>query len=90
MTTTEHMTISPATTQGSVLASRSLASDLRRQIEREAAHRDVTVDFSGVRSMSPSFADEIFVKTTPEVRERVTFVNIPPHLQNLVRFVERR
>ena len=78
----------PADELGSILASRSLAADLRQRLEADL-ERDGTavVDFDGVATMSPSFADEFIAKLPPDARERVELVNLSDDLRALIDYV---
>jgi hypothetical protein len=77
---------------GTVLAGRSVARRLRVRVEDLARdHGRVVVDFDGVATASPSFADEFFAKL-PEAlfnEGRVRFENVPESLDALIRFVVR-
>ena len=75
----------PADEVGPILASRSLATSLRERLEAEV-ERDGTavVDFNGVATMSPSFADELIAKLPPEVQQRVKLVNLSSDLRVLI------
>jgi STAS-like domain of unknown function (DUF4325) len=83
-------TIRPADELGSVLAGRGAAAVLRARIEQIAHRGDhVTVDFEGVLSASPSFADELFAKLNRELVDdgRVVFENVPASLVAIARYV---
>lgn len=56
-------TFRPADDFGSVLTGRTVAADLRAQVESTlAAGQSVVLDFANVAMVSPSFADELFAK----------------------------
>jgi STAS-like domain of unknown function (DUF4325) len=79
------MLMRPADELGPILASRSLAADLRRRLEEElAACGDAVIDFDGVATMSPSFADELVAKLSQQDRERVEFLNLSDDLRALI------
>jgi hypothetical protein len=55
---------------GRTLATRSLAEGLRTELVRTVAEEDVVVlDFSEIRSMSHSFADEFVARLVEEVKD---------------------
>lgn len=89
MTTQPRTVIRPADQLGPVLTGRELASDLRERVEDSLKQGgSVVIDFDGVESMSPSFADELFAKLSirPD-DERLRFEHLRDDLQSLVRFV---
>lgn len=81
--------IRPADELGPVLAGRGLAAGLRERVEGALNAGDsVVLDFEGVESMSPSFADELFAKLSVRPGdERLKFENLDDDLQALARFV---
>jgi hypothetical protein len=81
--------IRPVEEFGPVLAGRGLAASLRAQVEASLKEDgSVVIDFEGVESMSPSFADELFAKLPgPRDNERVKFEHLRDDLQSLARFV---
>lgn len=59
-------TFRPADRLGPVLTGRTVAADLRREVEDKVASGEhVVLDFSHVSMISPSFADELFAKMPP-------------------------
>lgn len=75
---------------GQVLTGRSEAAVLRTRVEQLAAQDPpVTVDFSGVITASPSFADELFAKLDPALIENgdVIFEHVPPSVASIARYV---
>lgn len=66
----------------------SLREELERELESEGV---VVLDFIGVEGMSPSFADELFVRFVDRVGEdHVRFENMSAHLSNVATIVRRR
>ena len=63
------MRIAIAEITGPVAAGRSTAATLRGEIESAAARDSVVLDFSGVRVVAPSFADELVAKLPANVLE---------------------
>lgn len=93
MPTTEALRLRPAAELGPVLTGRSVAEKMRRRIEAAATSDEVVeVDFAGVTTASPSFADELFAKLPPELiaQGRIRFANVPASLDRLVRFLVRQ
>jgi hypothetical protein len=85
-------TIRPADDLGSVLAGRSQAAVLRARVEQLArTDPPVVVDFVGVLTASPSFADEFFAKLDPEVVRsgQIVFENVPASISAIARYVNR-
>jgi hypothetical protein len=83
-------TIRPADELGSVLAGRGQAEVLRARVEQEARRNPpAIVDFEGVLTASPSFADELFAKMAPSLLDegRVVFENMPPSISAIARYV---
>lgn len=86
------MTIRLADEFGAVLAGRGSAERIRSQLEHAA--RDTTehivLDFEGVITVSPSFADELFAKLDPAVRKsgHVEVRGMGPGLKSIARYVE--
>lgn len=75
---------------GDVPVSRARARELRLTIQRALADgEDVVVDLEGISTLSPSFVDELFAKTTNSAREsgKLTFENVPPAIEPLIRFL---
>lgn len=75
---------------GAVLAGRAEATVLRARIEHLAAQDPpVTVDFAGLLTVSPSFADELFAKLDPDLIEsgEVVFEHVPAGVASIARFV---
>lgn len=76
---------------GTDLSSRFRAGNLREQIlqRTENLETDVEIDFSGVRIVSESFADELFAILVLEkgeawFRQRIHVVNLPPHIRQTI------
>lgn len=75
---------------GAVLVSRTLGRELREQVEAQAATEDVVVvDFAGIETVSPSFADEFFAKLEPRLLAggRVRLDNVHPDVSEIIRTV---
>jgi hypothetical protein len=75
---------------GPVLGSRFVAAELRDRVERELAlDHDVVIEFAGVEAVSPSFADELFAKLSPDnvAGGRLVFLHVAPSLQAIAEFV---
>jgi hypothetical protein len=85
-------TLHPAEDFGGVLASRSLAAQLREQVEQRARHEPVAISFAGVETVSPSFADELFAKIDQTLVSsgRVTFVDVDEDIEAIIRTVSGR
>jgi anti-anti-sigma regulatory factor len=82
------MRLRPADTFGNVLVSRARASALRETIDAALQRgEDVVVDFEGVTALSPSFVDELFAKAGGGSPDHLVFVNVPPSIEPLIRFV---
>jgi anti-anti-sigma regulatory factor len=85
------MTIRLADEFGGVLLGRSNAERIRNRIEDAARGTDepVIVDFEGVITASPSFADELFAKLDPMLRQsgRVEVRGMSPALESIARYV---
>lgn len=85
------MTIRLADEFGGVLLGRSNAEQIRNRIESAARGSDepVVVDFQGIITVSPSFADELFAKLDPALREsdRVEVRGMSPALKSIARYV---
>lgn len=75
-----------------VLTGRLEAQKVRASLREELLHSQlVTLDFAGIEGMSPSFADEIFVRLVADVgADRVRFENLSGHLQQVAATVQRR
>jgi anti-anti-sigma regulatory factor len=75
---------------GNVLVGRSTAERIRLRIE-ESAHgsEPVVLDFEGIITVSPSFADELFAKLEPELRQsgQLELRSMSPALESIARFV---
>lgn len=86
------MTISLLDRLGSSPAGRSVARELRHELEVLSVDAPVVVDLTGVEVMAPSFADELFAKLDGDLEAsgRVTFTGMDPALETLVRLVRRR
>jgi len=77
-------------TFGAVPVSRARARELRLTIQRSLADgENVVVDLEGISTLSPSFVDELFAKTAvaPSQAGKLTFENVPPSLEPLIRFL---
>ncbi|MBA2565752.1 MAG: STAS-like domain-containing protein [Gemmatimonadetes bacterium] len=79
-------------TYGPTLASRETAGILRHRIDRALRERkDVLLDFTGVRTLSPPFAGECFYRLArlwPEadLRGRVRLKGASPMVRATIRF----
>ena len=76
---------------GTDLSSRHRAAQLRNTIVEASSHSGATceVDFAGVRTLSDSFADEVFAVLVAEhgedwFREHVAVVNLPPRIRTTI------
>lgn len=90
MPTITPMNIKPSDELGHVLTNRARGAVMRAAVMSAVeAGDDVVLDFTGVLTMSPSFADELFAKIPRELVDtgRVRFENIPATLTPLLRFV---
>lgn len=59
-------------------------------VERLSADRELTLDFAGVKAVSPSFVDGLIGALAPRT-SRVTICGLAPEFEQLVeRVVERR
>jgi hypothetical protein len=76
---------------GAVLAGRAEAISLRESLAHELAENGVVVlDFAGVETVSPSFADELFGRFVDSVGEdRVRFENLNAHLLAIASMIRR-
>ncbi len=85
------MTIRLADEFGGILLGRSNAEQIRGRIEDAARDTDepVIVDFEGIVTVSPSFADELFAKLDPTLRQssRVEVRGMSPALESIARYV---
>jgi anti-anti-sigma regulatory factor len=85
------MTIRLADEFGGVLLGRGNAEKIRNRIETAARGTDepVVVDFEGIITVSPSFADELFAKLDPTLRQsgRVELHGMSPALESIARYV---
>jgi hypothetical protein len=83
------MTLKPVETYGPVLAGRGSASRFRAQIEELAGRGAVVVDFEGITTVSPSFADELFAKLGRDLVARgdVRFDNLGVGVEAIARYV---
>lgn len=81
-----------AETKGANLSGRMRAINLREALETELDRDGVVIlDFEGVEGMSPSFADELFVRFVDKVGEdRVKFENMSEQLVGIAAVVQRR
>lgn len=86
------MTIRLADELGVVLAGRGNAERLRNRVESlaRAEAQNVVLDFTGVITVSPSFADELFAKLDPTVRQsgRLEIRGMGAGLRSIARYVE--
>jgi anti-anti-sigma regulatory factor len=75
---------------GDVLVGRSTAERIRLRIQ-ESAHgsEPVILDFEGIITVSPSFADELFAKLEPGLRQsgQLEVRGMNPALESIARFV---
>jgi hypothetical protein len=85
------MTIRLADELGPVLVGRSAAERVRLRVEQATRGNTehVILDFTGIITVSPSFADELFAKLDPELRHsgRVEPKGMGPALESIARFV---
>jgi anti-anti-sigma regulatory factor len=84
------MTIRLAEQIGSVLLGRGNAERFRQRVERAAeSNEHVILDFEGILTISPSFADELFAKLDPALRHsgQVEVRGMSPALESIERFV---
>jgi hypothetical protein len=84
------MTIRLADEFGAVLVGRAAAERLRLRIEQATSNREpVTLDFEGILTVSPSFADELFAKLDPGLRHsgQLEVKGMSPALESIERFV---
>ena len=81
--------IFPQLTVGPELVGRAAGARLREEILRAAGSAVVVVDFKGIETVSPSFADELFGKLPPEIvqRRRVRFAGASDEVRALARGV---
>ena len=70
------------------LALRDSAARLFDAIE-DSPEAEVVIDFSGVRSMSRSFADEYFVRRSASTKA-ITETNVPDNVRRMIDVVSRR
>jgi hypothetical protein len=77
--------------------SRFAADTLRRRMAYSVKHYDhIVIDFAGVETMSPSFAEELFFKLTEEIGsqeylDKIVYKNISPYIQSIISsFVKRQ
>lgn len=72
---------------GTVLTGRQFAASLVEEIAAETSSgTPVIVDFKGVETVSPSFADELFGKLVARVEpDQVRFENLSGHLETVAR-----
>lgn len=77
--------------EGSVLSGRMRAKSLIADLAADVADGDhVMLDFEGVLALSPSFADELFVRFAGTLgADRVTFINMSPELERVAAAVTR-
>jgi hypothetical protein len=88
----EPVTFRLAETAGTLLGGRPLAAAVREAVAARAqAGEVVVVDLEGVDAMSPSFADELFAKLSPELLAsgRVR-INVTPQFAPLVQVMIQR
>jgi hypothetical protein len=92
MTTTLGGHVKLADEHGAVLTGRAQAIDLRQVLVRELdAEGCLVLDFEGVETVSPSFADELFGRFVDQVGEdNVRFVNLNAHLTAVANMIRRR
>jgi hypothetical protein len=84
-------TIKLADEFGGVLLGRDNARRIRTRVENaaQANNEPVVLDFEGILTVSPSFADELFAKLNPTLRGsgRVELRGTSPALDAIARFV---
>jgi hypothetical protein len=92
MQITSDATIHVSQLLGAVLTGRPMAAKIMDLVDETMAKGDTpTLDFSGVRAVSPSFADELFGKlSVRDATRAVHFTNLSEHLQSVARMAERQ
>lgn len=82
-------TFRPADRFGPVLTGRTVAADLRHEIEDRVANGEhVILDFSHVSMISPSFADELFAKMPHSAwQSQVTVAHLSDTMARFAKFV---
>ncbi len=83
------MTIRLAEEFGPVLVGRATGGQIRSRIEQAAqcGGDPIVLDFEAILTVSPSFADELFAKLDPAVRQRLEVRSMEPGLESITRFV---
>jgi hypothetical protein len=86
------MRLSIADTAGPVAAGRAVARELRGRAEAAAKDDVVVFDFTGVRVVAPSFADELVAKLPGDLLDAgvIGFVGTNPTIDQLFGMVRRR
>ncbi|WP_433943451.1 STAS-like domain-containing protein [Paenibacillus sp. SN-8-1] len=75
---------------GTVLSERDLGAEIRMSITKHIrSNSKVTVDFTGIRMINSSFADEVFAKLVNDlgleaVRESLIITNNKPVLKTII------
>jgi hypothetical protein len=74
---------------GSVLTGRSRAKELRERVEAQARQGSVVLDFEGISTVSPSFADELFAKMDPQLLDQhvVRFEHVATGIEAIAKYV---
>jgi hypothetical protein len=92
MRTKSDATIHVADLLGPVLTGRPMAATVTRAVEEAIARGDaLTLDFAGVRAVSPSFADELFGKLSArDPAGTIRLTNLSDHLQSVARMAQRQ
>ncbi len=77
--------------EGPVLSGRMQAKSLISELTADiTSGKHVTLDFEGILALSPSFADELFVRFARDVStEQVSFTNLSDELQRIAAAVRR-
>jgi hypothetical protein len=77
---------------GAVLTGRPMAGRVTQAVDQAlASGRTLTLDFAGVKAVSPSFADELFGKLSLRDPDgKIDLVNLSAHLQSVARMAQRQ
>lgn len=83
-------TLRLAETHGPVLSGRAFAAELADEATAEIEkHGVVVLDFEGVDTVSPSFADELFGKLVARLgSDKVRFAHLSPHLAAVAKMAQ--
>ena|SRR3989338_4872014 len=69
------------------LALRSSAENLFNHLE-ELSEKQIIVDFTGVKSISRSFAHEYFIRKN-QSKKTISEINVPENVKKMIRIVEQ-